>query len=182
MGWTDSHLHRFRMYGNDFGVYQISGPIFDDVAANVHLVDFQFWLGERFLYEYDFGNRWQRDIRLEQILPIEAENILPGLYRRQTVYTSGRLRRRLEIHPVAPALFAGLELAGGAQRCSVAAGDADAMDAQIEQIRELLPWLKLDRFDRRAVNRRLAVCHWRQRPGCGNPSGGKHEQVLATSG
>jgi hypothetical protein len=38
---------------------------------------------------------------------------------------------------------------------AVQAGDSDAVEGQFEEIRELLPWLKLNHFDRRAVNRRL---------------------------
>ena len=74
-GATDSHLHRFRIYGKNFGVYQIGGPLFDDAADTVHLADFHFRLGERFVYEYDFGDLWQHDIRLGQILPLEPEKM-----------------------------------------------------------------------------------------------------------
>jgi hypothetical protein len=51
MGWTDSHLHRFQIYGREFGVYQSGGPIFDAPAEKVRLADFCFRLRERFLYE-----------------------------------------------------------------------------------------------------------------------------------
>jgi hypothetical protein len=51
MGWSDSHLHRFRIYGKDFGVYHIGGPIFADNPKKARLADFHFRLGERFLYE-----------------------------------------------------------------------------------------------------------------------------------
>src|SRR3954451_17217232 len=73
MGWSDSHLHRFRIYGKDFGVCHIGGPIFDDNPKEIRLANLHFWPGERFLYEYDFGDDWQHDIRLERILPPETE-------------------------------------------------------------------------------------------------------------
>ena len=38
---------------------------------------------------------------------------------------------------------------------AVAAADTDAVQVQVQHIRELLPWLYLDRLDRRAANRRL---------------------------
>jgi hypothetical protein len=38
---------------------------------------------------------------------------------------------------------------------AVDAKEQDVVEGKVEEIRELLPWLELDRFDRRAVNRRL---------------------------
>jgi hypothetical protein len=156
MGWTDSHLHRFHIYGKDFGLYQVGGPVFDDDAAKVHLGDFHFRLGERFLYEYDFGDRWQHDIRLEQMLPIEPERIFPvciGGARSAPPEDCGGAWKFIQLRQhYSPACGWKLLLE---LKEAVAGGDTDAMETQIEQIRELLPWLKLDRFDRGAVNRRL---------------------------
>ncbi len=53
MGWSDSHLHRFRIHGKDYGVCHEGGIGFNDNADRVYLADFQFRLRERFLYEYD---------------------------------------------------------------------------------------------------------------------------------
>ena len=38
---------------------------------------------------------------------------------------------------------------------AVEAEEKDSVEANIEEIRSLLPWLELDRFDRGSVNRRL---------------------------
>jgi hypothetical protein len=38
---------------------------------------------------------------------------------------------------------------------AVEAEDQDVVEGKVEEIRELLPWLELDRFDRSAVNRWL---------------------------
>jgi hypothetical protein len=54
-GWSDSHLHTFRIHRRDFGVYHSGGPVLDQDATQVRLADFHFRIGERFLYEYDFG-------------------------------------------------------------------------------------------------------------------------------
>ena len=69
MGWSDSHLHRFHVHGKDYGVAHEGGIWFDDNPERVHLADVGFRLRERFLYEYDFYDFWQHDIRLEKILP-----------------------------------------------------------------------------------------------------------------
>jgi hypothetical protein len=70
MGWEDLHLHRFCIHGKDYGIYQPGGLVFDDDPAAVSLADFRLRAGERFIYEYDFGDFWQHDIRLERVLPL----------------------------------------------------------------------------------------------------------------
>jgi hypothetical protein len=57
MGWSDSHLDRFIMHGEEYGVYHTGGPLFIDDPQQVRLADFGFRLRERFLYEYDVGGR-----------------------------------------------------------------------------------------------------------------------------
>jgi hypothetical protein len=41
-GWTDSHLHRFVIYGKDYGVARIGGIHFADDPIRVCLRDFRF--------------------------------------------------------------------------------------------------------------------------------------------
>jgi hypothetical protein len=67
MGWTDSHLTRFIIHGKDYGVYHMGGMSFTDDPPRVRLADFRFRVKERFLYEYDFGDGWQHDVRIEQM-------------------------------------------------------------------------------------------------------------------
>jgi hypothetical protein len=72
MGWSDSHLNRFRIHGKDYGVAHEGGIWFDDNPEKVHLAGFGFRLRERFLYEYDFYDLWERDVRLEKVLPCKG--------------------------------------------------------------------------------------------------------------
>ena len=83
MGWTNSHLHRFVIHGKEYGIAYDGGIGFDDAPKQIQLRDFRFRLRERFLYEYDCGDNWQHDIRVEQILAAEARRIYPEVYRRQ---------------------------------------------------------------------------------------------------
>src|SRR3954453_12324086 len=76
-GWSDFHLHRFRIHGKDFGVPRRGGLSFSASAYQVHLAEFHFRLGECFLYEYDFGDQWEHQIRLERILPIVLDQTYP---------------------------------------------------------------------------------------------------------
>src|SRR3954453_19217867 len=43
-GWTDSHLHRFRIHGRDQGVGRVGGPSFPTDARQVRLDSFDFRL------------------------------------------------------------------------------------------------------------------------------------------
>jgi hypothetical protein len=88
MGWSDSHLHQFHIHGREFGVEHEGGVGFSDDPEKVHLADFGFRLRERFLYEYDFYDVWEQDVRLEKLLAWSPRQIYP-------VCTGGkRLRRR----------------------------------------------------------------------------------------
>ena len=70
-------------YGREYGVAHAGGPWFRDDPYEVRLIDLGLRVGERFLYEYDLGDRWCHDMRVEAILPVE-----PG--RRYPVCTAGR--------------------------------------------------------------------------------------------
>lgn len=50
---------------------------FPEPAETVRLEDFHFRLGERFVYDYDFGDNWTHDIRVERILRNEATRLYP---------------------------------------------------------------------------------------------------------
>jgi len=73
MGWTNSHLHRFVIHGREYGTAYDGGLGFDDGSKQIRLADFCFRLRERFLYEYDFDNNWQHDLRIEQILHADGK-------------------------------------------------------------------------------------------------------------
>lgn len=77
MGWEDLHLHRFRVYGKEYGIYREGGMLFDDDPYQVLLSSFKLRAGERFVYEYDMGDFWQHDIRLERVLLPEANKTYP---------------------------------------------------------------------------------------------------------
>ena len=52
MGWEDCHLHAFRIRGKEYGISYEGDEGFPDDARKVRLQDFQFRVGDRFLYEY----------------------------------------------------------------------------------------------------------------------------------
>jgi hypothetical protein len=151
LGWSDSHLNRFLIQGREYGVAHLSGISFDDDPRRVRLVDLDLRPRERFLYEYDFRDGWQHDIRVEAMLPLQPGRAYP-------VCVGGRRAVPLED---CGGPWAFLELR---QRFSVLAivrrltevVEEGELRERHEELLELRRWLIIDRFDRRAVNRQLA--------------------------
>ena len=77
MGWSDVHLNRFHIHGQDFGVYHDGGISFADNPEKVLLSAFGFRTRERFLYEYDFGDEWLHEVRIEKRLPLDPKKTYP---------------------------------------------------------------------------------------------------------
>ena len=156
-GWSDSHLHRFRIHGRDYGISRPGGPGFTQDARQVRLADFQFRRNERFLYEYDFGDSWQHEVRIEAGLPEEPKRGYPtcvGGKRQAPPEDCGGPWTFLQRRDAVP-----LRVSEHLERLveSVEAGDREAIRDQLEDIESLREWLNLDRFDRRHVNRRLLL-------------------------
>ena len=76
-GWDDSYLNQFRIFGKDYGVYHDGGISFNDDAHTVCMNDFEFDVGDKFTYEYNFFEHIMHDIRVEDIknLPITKDII-----------------------------------------------------------------------------------------------------------
>ena len=77
MGWEDYHLHRFQIYAKDYGISQMGGMGFSDNPWTVRLADFGFRVRDRFTYEYDFGDNWEHDLRIEAILDPDPKKTYP---------------------------------------------------------------------------------------------------------
>lgn len=82
MGWYDGHLHAFEIQGK-----QYSAPLPYDPGHlremgmkstnRVKLNKFIRVEGEKFRYDYDFGDDWQHEIVLEKIEPADPKQKLP---------------------------------------------------------------------------------------------------------
>jgi Plasmid pRiA4b ORF-3-like protein len=75
--WDNVHLHRFEIYGKEYGIWYDGGISFSDNPHKVQLADFNFRKGEKFFYEYDFGDSWQHLIRVEDILSFDLKKKYP---------------------------------------------------------------------------------------------------------
>ncbi len=168
-GWTDTHLHRFRIHGRNYGISRVGGLSFSHDARQVRLADFRFRLNERFLYEYDLRDSWQHEVRVERGLPEEPRRTYPvcvGGRRAAPPEDCGGPWAFLERRDAVPG-----QVREHLERIieSVDAGDLDAIRDELDAVESWRGWLTLDRFDRREVNRRLRLYtagdeRWRQEP------------------
>ena len=129
------------------------------------------------LYEYDFIDGWQHDVRLEQMLPLDSR-------RRYPVCIGGRraappedcggpwafleLRQHYSFVTIADRMLTLLSplIADSHDDGDDLVGDADDEDGDqpdnhddhdhAEELASLLRWPRIDSFDRRAVNQQLA--------------------------
>jgi hypothetical protein len=72
-GWQDYHLHEFEVHGARYG-----DPETDEFGEfdliderDTELRELGLTEGDRFTYEYDFGDSWRHTLLLEKILPVE---------------------------------------------------------------------------------------------------------------
>ena len=150
MGWSDDHLHRFRIHGKQFGIARMGGLSFSDDPETVRLKDFRFRINECFRYEYDFTDGWKHLIRVENILAHGGRRDYPvctgGKRACPPEDCSGPLRylALLEHYSMGHILIRLAEIA-----------EEGDIDDYYEEIQELRYWVAADRFDRKAVNRRL---------------------------
>jgi hypothetical protein len=149
-GWEDMHLNRFEIRGREYGVYRDGGPSFSADARKVHLRDLNLRRLERFVYEYDFGDLWIHDVRLEATLAADLKVTYP-------VCVTGKR--------AAPPEDCGGPRAFMASRwryCARGSGepgeDVEDWDDDLDDEESVTgDSYHPDRFDRRQVNRALAL-------------------------
>ena len=138
-------------------------------ARKVLLSQFGFRINERFLYEYDFGDLWQHQIRFEGIQPIREKKIYPvcvgGACASPPEDCGGpeAYMEKMDHHRWNPPLDE-LQLIAdavgrvidshGHERIRDLLGDVDALEEAVDRL-ETYKRFGPDRFDRRKLNRRL---------------------------
>jgi Plasmid pRiA4b ORF-3-like protein len=156
MGWEGYHLHQFIIRGKRYGVPQPGGMRFSDDPTQVRLADLRLRLRERFLYEYDFGDLWQHEIRVEQKLPVQPKRRYPTCIGGQRAappedcggpWAFMALQDEYSPYSMLERLTEMLE--------AIEAGDLDAIEDVREAWAELHYWMNREQFDRWTVNRRL---------------------------
>jgi hypothetical protein len=157
-GWSDEHLHQFRIHGCEYGIHREGGIWFDEDARRVPLARFGLRVGERFVYEYDFGAWWVHDIRIEQVRPVLAGERVPCCI-------AGRRAGPPEDCSGPDGFMAWEDSHSVTELADIVrplvdidefSPDVRVRDlVDIERLENLRSWLERDRFDRRQVNRQL---------------------------
>ncbi len=76
MGWTNSHLHAFRVGHDTYGVPDPDFPDDTKSERNVRLNKIA-QEGDSLIYEYDFGDGWEHDLEIEKVMPPEPGTQYP---------------------------------------------------------------------------------------------------------
>lgn len=149
-GWSDEHLHRFVVHGADYDAEH------GDDLAGVTLAGLGLRETERFVYDYDLGDLWRHDLRVEQILAAEPGRHYPrctGGSRAGPIEDCGGPWTFMELSQ--PWRIVEV-VSRAAQIMGMLVDDMSKLDEHREELAALVPWLGLERFDRRAANRALA--------------------------
>ncbi len=141
MGWYNAHLHVFTVDGWQIADAETLAEGWSD-GENEQKAKLKKYLrreGQKFRYEYDFGDSWEHDVLLEKILPVE-----PG------VFYPRCLKGKRECPP---------------EDCGGVWGYAELLealtDADHPEREEYLEWLgdefDPEEFDLEAINKSLAA-------------------------
>ena len=152
MGWSDEHLNRFTIHGKHYGVAHSGSLWFSDDPTQVRLSDLRLRLREKFLYEYDFTDGWQHQLRVEAITaPAEQmpyPQCIAGKRSAPPEDCGGpqAFLAKRQHYSVGYALDVLLD---------IREGGAEVLEERYGEVRLLEQWLSLERFDLDTVNRRL---------------------------
>jgi hypothetical protein len=151
MGWSDDHLHMFRIHGKQYGIARAGGLSFSDDPCTVRLDNFRFRINEIFFYEYDFIDGWRHQIRVEAILAPETQQHYP-------ICIDGRRSCPPE-DCGGPRVFMELRqqnsLGHIIMRLADIVDDGDYIEDYYHEFYDLQYWLTAERFNRKVANQRL---------------------------
>jgi hypothetical protein len=147
-GWEDEHLNRFEIRGREYAVYRDGGGMIGIDARSVRLDGLKLRRLERFVYEYDFGDSWIHDLRLEATLPINPRKIYP-------MCVAGKCSAPPEDCGGPSAFMANRQYYARLGRGRYDEDLEDCMDDFDDEESDSFSDYDPDRFDRRQLNRAL---------------------------
>jgi len=74
-GWEEEYLHQFHIYGKDYGISYEGGLMFGANVYAIYMDNFEFDVGDKFTYEYNFFEHWLVDIRIKRITESEKSQL-----------------------------------------------------------------------------------------------------------
>lgn len=77
VGWEDYHLHAFGVHGRRYDTMMSGERHYHADGREIRLADLELRLRQRILYDYDFGDLWEHDVRVESALEPEPGKFYP---------------------------------------------------------------------------------------------------------
>jgi hypothetical protein len=77
-GWEDYHLHAFKLHGREYSTTRTGERHRDPSGSEVMRANLQLRLRQRIIYEYDFGDMWVHEVRVEAKLRQEDGKTCPA--------------------------------------------------------------------------------------------------------
>jgi hypothetical protein len=144
------------------GVPRAYGPWYTESAEQVLLSDLQLRVNERFLYEYNFFDNWQLEIRLEKKCDLEARRSYPlciaGTRAAPPEDCGGaeqfnRLREHFSPFYIYHRILECYEM--HQRREQLTEEEQYEFEERQFELSRFGYWSKIDKFDRRRANKRL---------------------------
>ncbi len=79
IGWTNAHLHQFRVAGAASGRTRSSQLVNSQDERKVALAEVLRKPKDRIVYEYDFGDGWKHELELEEVAVLPPKGKFPWL-------------------------------------------------------------------------------------------------------
>jgi hypothetical protein len=162
MEWHDAYLHHFLVRGKRYGIARTGTWGFMDWADTVQLGQLNWRLNEKFFYAYNYYDEWQLVVRLEARLLLDSSKHYPrciGGKRAAPPEDCGGAWRFMALKEHYSPYFI-------LDRFVAILKDPDLEETRwdyADEVRQLLYWLDVDRFDRRHANRRLRELFGKER-------------------
>jgi len=160
--WSDDFLHQFNIHGKTIGVSRIHGPSYSNSAGRVTLASLELREKERFVYEYNFFDNWQLEIRLEKKCDLDTQRHYPfciaGKCAAPPESCGGperfnELRDHFSPYYIKDQILAWYQLYE--RREQLLEDELYELEDRRFELSRLHYWTQVDRFDRRTANRRL---------------------------
>src|SRR5664279_5394865 len=84
MGWTDSHLHQFIAGGAYYGQPDPEGDAEMLNEKRYTVTDLAPGAKQKFTYEYDFGDSWEHEVLVEEVLPPDPDSNIRSVWAEPT--------------------------------------------------------------------------------------------------
>jgi hypothetical protein len=95
LGWENYHMHVFSFGEEEFGVPDPELGFSDE--RKVTLGELVGGVGDRFRYTYDFGDDWQHDVVIEDVLTADPDTHYPVMVAAKGACPPRGLRRALGV-------------------------------------------------------------------------------------